>query len=254
MPSLWSLVSAVIGGDFLLYVFIGCFAFGVFYSVISLVLGGHGADHSIDHGGFDLQHDGLDLQHGGGFDLQHGGGLDLQHDGVADVNHDGDSADSPSLFSPIVIASAITAFGAVGLIAMKGFGMSGLLSTIVALAFAGVIGAAIFFGIVKFMYGSQSNSVFSLEDVIGSEAEVLTPIPVMGLGEIAYVINGIRCTLPARTSEGESIKRGTTVIIRGIAGSEAIVQQKLTLDDIDLDSSEHENADIEKPRSDAGNN
>lgn len=253
VSGLWYLVSGFYdGGDILLYVFIGCFAFGVFYSVVSLVLGGHGADHSIDHGGgLDIQHDGFDLQHGG-LDLHHDG-IDLHHDAVAHADHGGDSADSPSPFSPIVIASAITAFGAVGLISMKGFGMSSLISTVVALAFAGVIGVAIFFGIVKFMYGSQSNSVFSLEDLVDTEAEVITPIPVMGLGEIAYVANGIRYTMPARATEGESIKRGAVVIIRKIAGSEAIVQRKLTLDDIDLYSSGYENEGVEKPRSDAGN-
>ena len=239
------------GGGFLLYVFIGCLAFGTFYSIVSLVLGGHGFDHSLDHGGgFDVQHGGFDVQHGG-FDVQHGG-IDVQHDGI--VDHGGDSADSPSLFNPLVIASAITAFGAVGLAAMKGFGMSGLLSTIVALAFAGAIGAAIFFGIVKFMYGSQSNSIFSLNDLIGTEAEVLTPIPKAGLGEIAYTMNGIRYTLSARCQEGESVQRGVTVVIREIAGSAAIVQRKLTLDDISLYNEEHEKRENEKPRSDAGNN
>lgn len=213
------------------------------------MLGGHGADHG---GGLDIQHDGFDLQHGG-LDLQHDG-IDLHHDAVAHGDHGGDSADSPSPFSPVVIASAITAFGAVGLISMKGFGMSGLMSTAVALAFAGVIGAAIFFGIVKFMYGSQSNSVFSLEDLVDTEAEIITPIPVKGLGEIAYVINGIRYTMPARTTEDEGVKRGATVIIRKIAGSEAIVQQKLTLDDIDLYTSGYENKGVEKPRSGAENN
>ena len=156
---------------------------------------------------------------------------------------------------------------------MKGFGMSGLLSTVVALAFAGVIGAAIFFGIVKFMYGSQSNSMFSLNDLIDTDAEILTPIPKDGLGEIAYVTNGIRYTLSARSLEGECVNRGAAVVIREIAGSVAIVQQKMTLEDIDLYkerghtcldpltrgmspelNDEHEKDKNEKPRSDAGNN
>lgn len=189
-----------------------------------MVLGGHGFDHSVDHGG------------------------------GADVHHGGDSADGPSPFNPLVIASAITAFGAVGLAAMKGFGMSGLMSTIVALAFAGAIGAGIFFGIVKFMYGSQSNSMFSTDDLIGTDAEIFTPIPQKGLGEIAYVTNGIRYTMSARSLEGGDIHRGSAVVIREIAGNVAIVQQKLTLEDIDLYNEEHEKEINEKPRSDAGNN
>ncbi len=191
--------------------------------------------------------------------LDHGGGVDI------DVDHGVDSADGPSLFNPVVIASAITAFGAVGLAAMKGFGMNGLLSTIVALAFAGVIGAAIFFGIVRFMYGSQSNSVFSLHDLTDMDAEVLTPIPEKGIGEIVCVANGTRYNLSARTAERESIGRGATVVIREIAGNVAVVQRKLTIDDVELFDEEQKAGKAEgenegrnegkneKPRRNAGN-
>lgn len=210
------------GGDFLLYVFIGCIAFGLFYSVLSLIFGGGGSDSGIDaDGGFDIESGGLSLD------------ADGIPDSIPDAVCDGDAADDPSLFNPVVIASAITAFGAVGLAAMKGFGLSSLVSTVIALAFAGVTGAAIFFGIVRFMYNSQSNSVFSLDDLVGTEAEVITPIPSESLGRIVYIVNGIRHALPARSGEHVGIQRGSRVIIREIAGSEAIVQQKVTLDNID---------------------
>lgn len=199
----------------MLQVFIGCLAFGVLFSVFSVIFGGH----DFGHGSFD-----------------HGGGTGA-HSGS-------DSANAPSPFNPLVISSAITAFGAVGLIAKTGFGMTDILCTVVALGFAGVIGALIFFGIVKFMYGSQSNSVFSLNDLIDTEAEVITPIPAAGMGEIIYVINGVRYNLAARSSDGENIARGTAVIIRDVAGNAASVQRKLNLDDIDL----QEEAEEEKPR------
>lgn len=200
----------------MLQVFIGCLAFGVLFSAFSVIFGAHGFDHgSFDHGG-------------------------------ADGHSGSDSADAPSPFNPLVISSAITAFGAVGLIARTGFGMADILSTVVALGFAGVIGALIFFGIVKFMYGSQSNSVFSLNDLIDTEAEVITPIPAVGMGEIVYVANGIRYNLSARSSDGEDIARGATVIIRDVTGNAANVQRKLTLDDINF----MEEAEEEKPRKD----
>ena len=204
----------------MLQVFIGCLAFGVLFSVFSVVFGGH----DFGHGSFD---------HGGG-----AGG----HSGS-------DSANVPTPFNPLVISSAITAFGAVGLIAKTGFGMTDILSTVVALGFAGVIGALIFFGIVKFMYGSQSNSVFSLDDLVDTEAEVITPIPAVGMGEIAYVINGVRYNLSARSSDGEDIARWATVIIRDVTGNAASVQRKLTLDDINLP----EEAEEEKPRKNSEN-
>ena len=183
----------------MLQVFIGCLAFGVLFSAFSLIFGAHGFDH-----------------------------------GGADGHPGSDSADVPSPLNPLVISSAITAFGAVGLVAKTGFGMTDILSTVVALGFAGVIGALIFFGIVKFMYGSQSNSVFSLNDLVDTEAEVITPIPADGMGEIAYVANGVRYNLSARSSDREAIARGTTVIIREVAANTAYVQRRLTLDDINI--------------------
>lgn len=189
----------------MLSVFIGCLSFGVAFSVLSMFFGSHGGGH----GGFD---------HGGGI-----GG----HSGV-------DHADTPSPFNPLVISSAITAFGAVGLIAKTGFHMGDMLSTLFGLGFAGAIGTAIFFGIVKFMYGSQSNTVFSLTDLVDTEAEVITPIPANGMGEIAYVINGIRYNLCARSYPGEDIQRGAKVIIREISRNAALVQKKIDLDDLSL--------------------
>ena len=223
--------------------FIGCLAFGVFYSIISLIFSGNGFDHDIDHGG--------------GFDVDSGIDLDLQHDGMIDMDQSAGSADapdSPSPFNPLVLASAITAFGAVGLAAMKGFGMSSLMSTIVALIFSGIIGAAIFFGIVKFMYSSQSNTVFSLSDLVDTEAEVITPIPENGPGEIAYIMNGIRYTMTARSSDKVPIKRNARVIIKEINGNVAYVRQKLTLDDLELLDEEFGRKRTENPLKDTGNN
>ena len=72
----------------MLQIFVGCLAFGVLFSVFSIIFGAHG----IDHGGFDHV----------------GAGGHAAHVGS-------DSADAPSPLNPLVISSAITAFGAVGL-------------------------------------------------------------------------------------------------------------------------------------------
>ena len=89
-----------------------------------------------------------------------------------------------------------------------------------------------FFGIVKFMYGSQSNSTYSQSDIIGIEAEVITPVPEKGLGEIAYTINGVRYNIPAKSAFSSSIGRGSTVKIKDVSGNIAVVTQKITIDDL----------------------
>ena len=186
----------------MLYVYIGCLTFGALYSVLSLILGGHGYDHgSVDHGGAD-----------------HG--------------------DIPSPFNPLVIASAITTFGAAGLIGKLGFGLGNLFSSMVALGFAGVIGALIFFGIVKLMYNSQSNSTFSQSDLVGTEAEVLTPIPQNGVGEVVCLIHGVRYSLTAKNAYGEAEPRGEKVLILEVKDNIALVTRKIAIDDVDVMESE----------------
>ncbi|HEY8350037.1 MAG TPA: hypothetical protein PK767_05500 [Clostridiales bacterium] len=194
-----------------------------------------GSGIGADADGFDAAGPDADMDIGAGHAIDAAHGAETGQAAEAHHHDASDTTGSPSPFSPVVMASAISTFGAVGIISMKGFGLSGLASTFVALGFAGAIGAAIFFGIVKFMYGSQSNSLFSLDDLVGAEADVITTVPAKGLGEIAYTIKGIRYTLAARSLEGCEIRRGTPVIIREIAGNAAVVQQKLTIDDIELE-------------------
>ncbi len=181
----------------MLYLYIGCFTFGAAYSILSLLLGGHSADH---------------------------GGVDHAH---------GSDSDLPSPLNPIVIASAVTAFGAVGLISKLAFKMGDLLSSVFALGFAGMVGAAIFFGIVKLMYGSQSDSTFSQNDLVGMDAEVTIPIPYKGMGEIVCSINGTRYNMAARDAEGGEIQRGEPVKIKEIAGNTAVVGKKITIDSLE---------------------
>lgn len=180
----------------MLYVYIGCLTFGAIYSILSLVLGDHGYDHgSVDHGG-----------------ASHG--------------------DIPSPFNPLVIASAITTFGAVGLIGKLGFGLGDLICSAFALGFAGIIGAIIFFGIVKLMYGSQSDSTFSQNDLVGMEAEVITPIPEKGIGEVVCFINGVRYSLPAKNIYADTEARGEKVLIIEVKDNVAMVTRKISLDDV----------------------
>lgn len=206
----------------MLYVYIGCFTFGILYSLISAFLGGDGAD-GADGVGADSAGVDIDIDIGADIDV----GADM------DVDIDADGAGTPSPFSPLVIASAITAFGAAGLISKLSFNMGDLASAAVSLGFAGLVGALIFFGVVKLMYSSQSNSTFSQEELVGIEAEVITPLPRNGLGEIAYVMNGIRYNMSARSAYQEEIRRGETVIVKEIAGNVAVVTQKVTIDKLD---------------------
>lgn len=184
------------------YFYFGCLIFGVVYSVLYAFFGSHGIEHH---------------------------GAELHMDGA----HAGDTHDSgPSVLNPVVIASALSAFGGAGLIGDKGLGVPTFITLIFALAISFAIGAAVFYGVVKLLYNSQSDSNFSDEDLYDVEAEVVTPIPKVGLGEIAFTAGGTRTTLPAHSMDDCDIEKGTRVMIRKVENRVAYVRRKIIIDDL----------------------
>lgn len=188
----------------MLYVYVGCLFFGILFSVVSFLLDGN----------------------------------DFDFDGI----HVDGGADCPGILNPLVLTSSITVFGGTGIVSMLGLNLGGVQSAIISLVLAAIIGSAIFFGVVKFAYNSQSNSTFSQDDLIGLDGEVITPIPVKGMGEIIYVVNGERHSLPAKTTCSDTIGKGEIVCIREITGNAATVSRKVNINILDLDDIDNENS------------
>jgi len=138
-----------------------------------------------------------------------------------------DASDAPgiSIFSPTIIASFITAFGGFGLIFTEFYHtrpaeISAPLSLVGGLVVAGVL--YLFLGTVfRHTQGSSESHVARL---IGAEANVITPIPENGVGEIAYVVGDTRYTAPARGEKGTAVANGRTVKITRIVGTQFYVQ------------------------------
>ena len=171
-----------------LNIYIGCLAFGSFYALIAIFLG--------DHGGVDSH------------DIGHGG------------------AEGISPLKPIVIASFITFFGGFGVIGHSMSSFAAISVFLFAIAM-GVVGAgAIFYTVVVPMYKCQSNSVISNESIKKIIADVITPIPIEGLGEVSYVAGGCKYTSPARSLSQEEILKGSQVIIIDIKDNIAEVIKK----------------------------
>jgi membrane protein implicated in regulation of membrane protease activity len=137
-----------------------------------------------------------------------------------------DSSDAPgiSIFSPTIIASFITAFGAFGLVFMQfpktsNAAISAPLSLLGALAVTGVL----FVFLRSVFRHTQSSSESHVARLVGAEANVITPIPENGVGEIAYVVGGTRYSAPARADNGAAVGNGRTVKITRIAGTQFYV-------------------------------
>ena len=137
-----------------------------------------------------------------------------------------DSSDMPgiSIFSPTIIASFITAFGAFGLIftefePTKKVIISAPLSLISAMAVAGVL--VVFLRSV--FSHTQSSSESHVARLTGTSASVVSPIPENGVGEIAYVVSDTRYTAPARSANGAAIPNGKLVTITRVVGTQFYV-------------------------------
>jgi membrane protein implicated in regulation of membrane protease activity len=138
-----------------------------------------------------------------------------------------DASDQPgvSIFSPTIIAAFVTAFGGFGLIlvqfqATRNPVISAPLSLLGGLM---VSGALLVFLRAVFSH-TQSSSESHVARLIGAEANVITPIPANGVGEIAYVVGDTRYTAPARAENGAAVANGATVKITRIVGTQFYVQ------------------------------
>ncbi len=182
-----------------IYVYAGCLALGVLFTLISMVAG-----HFF--GG----HDGGDVGTGGHVEA----GLDTH--GMPGM----------SFFSPTVLATFVTAFGAFGIVFSHIEGVKSVWASAPLAAVSGGVVAWLIFLLFNTMFKkTQGSSESRVASLIGQSASIITPIPRNGVGEIAYVQGGSRYTAPARAEQGVPIVAGSTVRICRIVGTQFYVEQ-----------------------------
>ena len=154
----------------------------------------------------------------------HDGG-DIGTGGHAEAGYDHSGVPGVSFISPTVLACFITAFGACGLILIHIESTKNVWVNAPLSAVAGAIIAFIALGFFNWMFNkTQSSSESRVASLPGLTASIITPIPLNGVGEIAYVQGGSRYTAPARTESGVAIPAGKPVRITRIAGTEYYVE------------------------------
>jgi membrane protein implicated in regulation of membrane protease activity len=162
--------------------------------------------------------------HGGpmGHDLHQGIGPGTN---VLHADSDGELQLSP--ISPVTITMFGTAFGGVGLIASQALTLPALFSLPTALVAGLFIAGLAFYAFSKLFQATEGSSEPRISELVGLEAEVITPIPLQGLGEIAYVARGSRFTAPVRSEEGKPYPAPSTVLIKRVVGSVFCVRKSL---------------------------
>lgn len=154
----------------------------------------------------------------------HGGG-DVGTGGHAESGFDQSGVPGISFFSPTVLASFVTAFGACGLIlrsipATSSHWISAPLSAV-----AGGVMALLVFWLFNAMFRkTESSSESRVSSLVGQAASIVTPIPENAVGEIAYVQGGTRYTAPARALDGKLVSAGKSVRITKIVGTQFFVE------------------------------
>jgi hypothetical protein len=136
-----------------------------------------------------------------------------------------DGAAEATGVSMLAVASFVSSFGAFGLIAATLLGAGSVISFLIALAGGLLIGIAAQVFFLYILSPTISSEVHQTR-LIGQVAEITTPIPPNGVGQIAFVAQGSRITYSARaTDETRALERGTPVRIERIVGGMAYVTE-----------------------------
>lgn len=180
--------------------FVGCFAFGLLFTVTTFLLGAVGTElHVGSHTFF--------------------GGLTGSHGHAHAGSHGGTTQVSP--FSLSTLSAFLTWFGGAGYLLSRYSPFTALAVTLAALAF-GAFGGAMFFAVIA-RYIVPRLTVMNPDDfrVLGAVARVTSTIQPGGIGEIVYTLGGTRHSDGARSELDRPIERGTQVVIlrmeKGIA-------------------------------------
>jgi len=154
-----------------------------------------------------------------------GGDTDVGTLGHAEAGFSDSGLPGISFFSPTVLASFVTAFGALGLILRSIEATSPLyLSAPISAVGAGVIALLVFWVFNAMFSKTQSSSESRVGRLVGLTASIITPIPENGVGEIAYVQGGSRYTAPARSANNQAVGMTKGVRITKIVGTQFYVE------------------------------
>lgn len=153
-------------------------------------------------------------------------GGDVGTGGHAEAGFDNSGIPGISFFSPLVLSCFVTAFGGLGIV----FSGVKATSSVWISAPLSIAGAILIAFLVLWLFNavftrSQASSESRVAQLIGQTASLLTPIPVNGVGEIAYVQGSTRYSAPARAEHGAAIAGGETVRITRIVGTQFFVER-----------------------------
>lgn len=169
-----------------------------------------GGGHALEAGAHDATGHALETGHGHALDAAHGHAHGAPQHGAGGHGHHGLAA---SVVAPILNLSSLAAFscigGGAGLIARRA-GAGAPLSLLIAIP-SGLAAAYLIGGLIAWL---RRESRFKEATQLGGMlATVLAPVSSEHLGEVMYLVDGARTTLPARGTKSTVLEPGTEVVI-----------------------------------------
>jgi membrane protein implicated in regulation of membrane protease activity len=178
--------------------FLGCFAFGLIFTVASFLLGALGSGHHLH-----LPHPG---HHGtGGAHGAHGAQI--------------------SPFNVSTIAAFVTWFGAAGWLLTRYSGWAAAAILTVATVAGAIGGGIVFVTLSRFLMPRLTTMNANDYREAGTVGRLSVPIREGGTGEVTYELGGARRVDGARTVDGTPLEKGTEVLIHRIERGIAYVER-----------------------------
>ncbi|THF74226.1 NfeD family protein [Cohnella fermenti] len=134
-------------------------------------------------------------------------------DGLGDALGGLFSIDLHDVFQPVVLSGGITVFGGLGLLLHHYSSLPGYSVLVLAVLGAILVGAGMYFVYVKPMKNSENSTGYSMNELAGKLAEVLTPVPAVGYGEVLVKTVGGLSNHVAASFDKEEVPAGAKVVI-----------------------------------------
>ncbi|MBU5442579.1 protease [Paenibacillus sp. MSJ-34] len=132
---------------------------------------------------------------------------------------------SVDFLQPMVIASAVTAFGGAGILLDKYTDLGWIAVLALAVIIAVLLGAAVYFGYVKPMANSEVSTGFSLQDLAGKVGRVTVAIPAHGYGEVMVRVGAGNTNQIASSFDAADIPAGAEIVVIDVKESVLRVSQ-----------------------------
>jgi len=117
------------------------------------------------------------------------------------------------LLEPLPLIGSITVLGGSGILLTEYTALSPIPVLTLATLLACTLALCSFFFYIRPMKNAETSTAFSIHDLQGRIAEVLTPIPTAGYGEVTMKIATSTTHQIAASYTGDAIPTGTRVVV-----------------------------------------